>query len=204
MKSPYDVLQISEDATDEQIKEAYRTLARKYQGDDSGMSENKRKMKELDEAYDSIILNRSNYSGGSSRSSQNTTGTYQQSSTQSSDFGDIRSKIKSGRYDDALTILDGIPLSSRNAEWYYLKGTVFYRQGWLEEAEKNLGAACKMEPGNSEYNAAYNNLNQSRSGGYRTERTREKSGCSGCDMCSGLLCADCCCECMGGDLIRCC
>ena len=29
-------------------------------------------------------------------------------------------------------------------------------------------------------------------------------GCSVCDICNGLICADCCCECMGGDLIGCC
>ncbi|HBN81189.1 MAG TPA: molecular chaperone DnaJ, partial [Ruminococcaceae bacterium] len=28
--------------------------------------------------------------------------------------------------------------------------------------------------------------------------------CSACDACSSLICADCCCECMGGDLIPCC
>ena len=37
-------------------------------------------------------------------------------------------------------------------------------------------------------------------GGYHTSG----GGCSTCDICSGLMCADCCCECMGGDLIRCC
>ena len=49
-----------------------------------------------------------------------------------------------------------------------------------------------------------NKVNNARSGGYRTERHSEKKGCSGCDMCTGLICADCCCECFGGDLIPCC
>ena len=40
-------------------------------------------------------------------------------------------------------------------------------------------------------------------GGYNTG-SYGGGGCSACDLCSGLICADCCCECMGGDLIRCC
>ncbi|MCR4614618.1 MAG: DnaJ domain-containing protein [Clostridiales bacterium] len=193
MRNPYEVLQVSENASDAEIKEAYRKLARRYQEEGSERAQGK--LKELDEAYDTIILSRS--SNGSNYSGQY--------SSAGSDFGDIRAKIKSGRYEDALTLLDGIPTAYRNAEWHYLKGTVFYRQGWLEEAEKNISAACAMDPGNPEYNAAYQNINSSKSGGYRTERTARKNGdCSACDLCSTLLCADCCCECMGGDLIKCC
>ena len=59
-----------------------------------------------------------------------------------------------------------------------------------------------------EYRAAYNqlmwqrNTGTNRQGPYRTQG--QTNGCNGCDMCSGLICADCCCECMGGDLISCC
>ena len=90
----------------------------------------------------------------------------------------------------------------RNAEWYYLKGIVHHRRGWLEEAIKNYQTACSMDPTNNEYSAALNGINNSRNGGYRTAKSGN-SGCSGCDICSGLLCADCCCECFGGDIIPC-
>ena len=62
MRNPYNVLNISENATDEEVKEAYRNLARKYQSDSysSGpLAEIAvKKMRELDDAYDAIILSR--------------------------------------------------------------------------------------------------------------------------------------------------
>ena len=70
----------------------------------------------------------------------------------------------------------------------------------FDEAYKNYSTACSMEPQNREYTDAFNNLNNNASGGYRTSHEKG-TGCSACDICSGLMCADCCCECMGGDLI---
>lgn len=209
MKNPYEILGIPENASDEQIKAAYRELARKYQSDDDASSRAQNKMREIDEAYDNIILNRSR-SGGRDESSyqRQTEPDYTDSSAQYDGLGDIRAKIKSNRLDDAETLLDGIPPTNRSAEWYYLKGTVQQRHGWLEEALKNLESAVNMDPNNREYRAALNNIQSSRFGGYRQseapQRNRRSGDCGFCDMCSGLLCADCCCECMGGDLIPCC
>ena len=102
-------------------------------------------------------------------------------------------------------LLDGTPAGSRDAEWYFLKGSVLYKKGWLEEAYNHFATAVRMDPGNMEYRTALNQMNMQRqTGGYRTSRQNHSGGCSGCDMCSGLLCADCCCECAGGDLISCC
>lgn len=197
MRNPYSVLGIPDGAPPEQVKAAYKELARKY-GDDiaAGSQSAQKKMEELDSAYDSIIMNfSSSYSGGCSYAGV-------------ADFADIRDKIRSGRLDDAEIILDGMPDTVRSAEWYYLKGTVQQKRGWLEEAAKNFGAACGMDPSNSTYAAAYDNINSARAGGYRTARksgrSRRDSDCGFCDLCSGLLCVDCCCECMGGDLIPCC
>ena len=162
--------------------------------------EAKAKMAELDRAYDEIIMSRS----GSSYSTQSSySDASYKSYTAPSDFSDIRDKIRSGRLDDAQILLDGVPESGRTAEWYFLKGNVQQRKGWLEEAYGNFAAACRLEPSNREYKAAFDNMQNSRSGGYRTVRN-EKRGGSFCDVCSALICADCCCECMGGDLIRCC
>lgn len=199
MNNPYSVLGVNENATDEEIKEAYRVLARKYQNDGysgSPLSDiAKQKMTELDMAYDSIMQNRR---GQTSYSSNNA---YYNSN--SSQFGDVRKQINSGRIDDAETILDGIPNDMRNAEWYYLKGLIQQRRGWFDESYKNYSKACQMDPGNIEYTNAFNSLNNNSNGGYRQTRN-SNSGCSGCDICSGLICADCCCESMGGDLIPCC
>ncbi len=206
MKNPYEVLGIQENANDDQIKQAYKELARKYNEDNystgplSGIAQ--KKMQEIDDAYDSIIMNRgSNF--GSDNTQHKEEQNYQYNRPPRSEYNDIRTTIQNGRVDDAETLLDGIPPGIRNAEWYYLKGTVHSRRGWLEEAIKNYQTACNMDPNNSEYSAALNSINKSRSGGFRTENS-SNGGCSGCDICTGLLCTDCCCECFGDDLIPCC
>ena len=197
MNDPFAVLGVSQNATDEQIRQAYRLSARRLQQQidaNENVDYAKQKMQELDAAYDAVILSRS---GGSYGSAQ---GSY---SSPSSDYSDIRRTILAGRLDDAQTILDGIPEGRRDAEWYFLKGSVQQRKGWLEEASGNFAAACRLDPSNAEYRAAYDDMQNSRSGGYRTQRSGN-GRVSPCDVCTGLMCADCCCECMGGDLIRCC
>lgn len=196
MNDPYKVLGISPNATEEEIKEAYRDLARKYQKDNyegSPLSDiAAQKMKELDEAYDAVIT---------ARRSANTADHSQQHTKQSDhgggDYYDVRMKISAGRIDDAEMILDGVPEAQRQAEWNFLKGTIQYKRGWFEEAHKRFTLACQMDPLNKEYRAALNQLNHQRSGGYRT--AAGPAGCTACDCCSSLICADCCCECFGGN-----
>ena len=192
MANPYEVLGIPTSATDDQIKEAYRNLARMYQpqnfSDDFSRNEASKKMQELNDAYDTIIQLRQN--------------TYSYST--GNEYDDVRRKINEGRLDDALTILEGIPFEKRDAQWHYLKGTIQQRRGWFNEAAINFEDAAKMEPGNREYREAYKNIKNTQQGQYREDRRGDNGGCSGCDVCSSLMCADCCCECMGGDLIRCC
>lgn len=196
MRNPYEVLGIPVGSSAEQIKDAYKTLARKYQDDPSPAAA--KKMEELNQAYDSIIMN---YSSPNSYSD----GGY---STPNTDYSDIKSKINRGRLDDAQILLDGIPEFNRDAQWYYLKGVIMQKRGWLEEAANNFDAACRLDPSNNTYKMAYNKVFNNRNGGYRTERRRsrnekEKSkGC--CSCCCDLICADACCECVGGDLIPCC
>lgn len=187
MRNPYEVLGVPQGASTEQINAAYRELLRRYQ--DSGESN---KVDELNAAYDSIIAGA--YTGSSSG----------RSFYGESDYSDIKAKINSGRLDDAEILLDGMPDSRRDAQWFYLKGTIQQKRGWLEEAAKNFATASNLDPSNNTYKMAYNKVNNARSGGYRTERKSGNSGCSGCDICTGLICADCCCECFGGDLIPCC
>ena len=201
MKDPYAVLGIDRNATDEQIKEAYRELARKYHPDrysDNPLSDlAKEKMQEINEAYDSIM---------NSRKHRNNSGAGANYNNPSSKFADIRSYITAGRVEEAQELLDGIPMENRDAEWYFLNGTVLYRRGWFDQAYTSFATACRMDPTNAEYRTALNNAQkQTRvqyNNPYRTYGTGNE--CSGCDVCQGLICADCCCECLGGDLIRCC
>lgn len=197
MKDPYQILNITPDATDEQVRDAYRALARKYQSENyenSPLSDMAaKKMDEINAAYDAIITMRRSQSGPAQ--SGYTGG--------ASSLGDIRSKINANRIDDAETLLDGIPPQARGAEWYFLKGTVQYKRGWLEEATKNYRTACQLDPNNPEYQAAFRQVNHPRSGGYHAPRTNA-AGCSACDICTGLMCADCLCDCCGADGTPCC
>ncbi len=213
MTDPYKVLGVSATATDEEIKEAYRALVKKYHPDqysDTPLAELAgEKMKEINEAYDTIIAQRKNRAaGGYSRSNYSYGGYSTAGSNASSSFSDVRNYIMSGRIADAEQLLNGVPVESRNAEWYFLKGTVLYRRGWLEEAKEHFTRACQMDPGNPEYQSALNQAMNQRSGfygGYNPNmHMNNVGGCNTCDICNSLICADCCCECMGGDLIPCC
>ncbi len=200
MNNPYDVLGISPNATDDEVKAAYREQARKYHPDnytDNPLSDlAQEKMQEINEAYDTIVRERKQKRG--SGSSAGPAG----QSAGPSRYPDIREMLRGGRVLDAEMLLDGIPAGSRDAEWYFLKGSVLYRKGWLEDAYSHFSRACQMDPNNREYRDHLNQMEAQRRGGMY--RRQSGGGCSGCDVCSSLICADCCCECMGGDLIRCC
>ena len=202
MNDPYAVLGVSRDASDEQIKAAYKELARKYHPDnyaDNPLSDLAAdKMKEINEAYDSIMNSRRGSSSGAKGSGYN--------KNAPSDFPEIRSLINSGRLEQAQELLDGVPPSGRNAEWYFLNGTVLYRRGWFDEAFTSFVRAAQMDPSNAEYQSAVNSARRQAGKvnnpyGYYGGGGRE---CTACDVCQGLICADCCCERMGGDLIGCC
>ena len=195
MRNPYEVFGLDSSANMDQVKNAYREMARRYSGDADIM-------RELDEAYDAIVMNGGSYNTSSTYGNTDGYTEYQQTS----EFGDIRAKLNSGRIDDAEMLLDGIPIQRRNAEWFYLKGTIQHRRGWLESAGESFRRAHELDPSNPEFEAAFNQLNREKKGTFREERrSTENSGCGDpCKICSGLMCADCCCECMGGDLIRCC
>ena len=199
--NPYSVLGVNENSSEDEIKDAYRKLAKNYHiMASNGESDAFQKMEELDRAYDEIMLLRNN--GYSANSQYRNTDYVDYGSSQ---FSDVREKINIGRYEDAEMILDGIPSDLRTAEWYYLKGRIQQNRGWFDEAYKNYATACSKEPKNAEFKNAFDNLNNYTNGGYRqTHNKSSNSGCSSCDICSGLICADCCCECFGGDLIPCC
>lgn len=203
MKDPYSILGVSRNATDEEIKSAYRELAKKYHPDayaNNPLSDlAAEKMQEINEAYDTIMNGRRHGSRSSS-----TSGGY----SGSSNFADVRSLIASGKIEQAQEVLDGIPPEKRDAEWYFLNGTVLYRRGWFDNAFTSFSTACRMDPTNPEYREAFARMQKGQGGfvnnPYRSNGNMGGSGCDICDVCQTLWCADCCCECMGGDLISCC
>lgn len=198
LNNPYDYLGVSRNAEERQIMDAYRRLAGQIQNSDMSDEEKNLKMKELDDAYDTVLAEKRGTTAYQSGGSSYYDSSYNNDSD--SQFADIRAQLNSGRIDDAETVLDGIHSSMRTAEWYFLKGVIHQRRGWLNEAYRCYQTACRLDPQNPEYAAALNSMNNNANGAYKTS----KGGSGLCDICSGLLCADCCCKCMGGDLLPCC
>ena len=145
MKDPYAVLGVSKNASDDEIKNAYRELARKYHPDnytDNPLSDLAgEKMKEINEAYDQIMNSRrsgkhnNGYAGGFNTDA-------------SSSCPEVRNHNNPGRPAQAQEILAGVPPQSRNAEWYFLNGTVLYRRGWFDQAFTSFATASRMDPSN--------------------------------------------------------
>lgn len=198
MKDPYSVLGISPNASDEEVKRAYRELARKYHPDnyqDNPLADlAEEKMKEINEAYDLIERQRSGGGGYQTQGGYQAQGGYQtQRSYQSAQTADpffqkVRQVIRAGNLDAAERLLTQ-EATTKNAEWYFLMGAVCYRRGWLDEARQNYQMAVQMEPGNMEYRQAYAMMSQGgvsyRPAGYDT------TGACDNDCCSTYLCISC-------------
>ena len=196
MRDPYEVLGVSPDAGDDEVKRAYRELARKYHPDNyvnnplADLAEEK--MKEINEAYDAITKSRSG--GGSGYAQQSGGYGYGYGSGQQSRgagsavFAQARQAVSANDLDRAEQILQGAP--SRNGEWYFLMGSIAYRRGWLDEARQNYQIAVQMEPGNMEYRQA---LGMMQRGGYGYQPDMVGTSCDGMDCCTALLCMNCMC-----------
>ncbi|MCQ2431510.1 MAG: J domain-containing protein [Clostridia bacterium] len=206
MTDPYKILNVPRTANDEEVKKAYRALARKYHPDNYAGSDladmAQEKMKEINEAYDLIRKERSANGTRPAQSYGQGTGggtyTHEDASTTTAR---IRFLINAGRFDEAAVLLDSIGEPSRGAEWNYLKGCILLQKGWYFEAQRYFEIACYMDPANQEYAAAMENI---RSSANQYGKTYQSSDCTPCKVITALICADGLCECCGGDLIRCC
>ena len=213
--NPFVILGVPETANQSEILEAYKAKRSELQEHifDAGEAGDTaaRKITELDDAYQramEIALARATVSGDGA-----------------STFDAVKQAIRNKNPEDAQRELDNI--SNRSAEWHYFQSIIFYEKNWLNDSKKQLEIALSMEPGNAKYSRALENLKKkidgsrpydadgandiyhqtTTEGGGRSYRQRSAGadatdGC--CAACQALWCADCCCECMGGDLIRCC
>ncbi|MBQ9375239.1 MAG: J domain-containing protein [Ruminococcus sp.] len=201
MNDPYKVLGVSPNATEEEVKAAYKELVKKYHPDqfeDSPLkAEAEEKMSEINNAYDEIINSMRSNSYSYANADENSSGV---------NYYEVRRHIQAGDITTADNILDSVPQNVRNAEWYFLKGSVCYTRGWLNEAYQHFSTAVSMAPANAEYRSALNQMDQQRNGYMRGNPMGSyANGRNGqLDCCTTLCCADCCCEMMGGDLIPCC
>lgn len=200
MTDPYKVLGVSPNATDEEVKKAYRQLAVKYHPDNyvnnplSDLAEEK--MKEINEAYDTIQKQRA---GGSSSSSYgysdfSRSGFNTSSSSSNPDFAEVRRKINAGDIMGAESILSKTPADKRNAEWNFLMGCLYIRKGNYFDAQRYLETACYMDPNNTEYRNMRDNLRRSSRGSAGPySSSGSASDCDMCDICGALMCMNCLC-----------
>ncbi len=193
MSDPYQILGISRDATDDEVKKAYRKLCRKYHPDANINKPNAQeaadKFNEVQQAYDRIINERKNggfgnyggYSGFGSYGGQASAG--------SSDEYSLRIQaaanyINSRHFREAINVLNSI--SRRTAEWYYLSALANAGVGNNYAAVEQAKTAASMDPSNP----VYQNLAQSLSGG--SYRYDDMSGDYGGVRGTGNTCADMC------------
>ena len=190
MSDPYEVLGVSPSASDDEIKRAYRELVKKYHPDnynDNPLADlAEAKMKEINEAYDIIVKQRTQggyqtaggYTGGGSQTGY---------SGRSTVFAQVRQLINQGNLSEAESLLQ--MSSTRNAEWYFLTGSIAYRKGWMDEARQNFWTACNMDPTNFEYRQALNSMGMT--------ATRGAYGGGSDDLltlCTTLCCLNCLCN----------
>ncbi len=186
MRDPYSVLGVSPSASDEEVKKAYRDLARRYHPDNyqnnplADLAEEK--MKEINEAYDTITKQRSGGAPGGYQQG------YQQSYQRTADptYIRVRNLINAGDLNSAEQLL--FEMGRKDGEWYFLSGSIAYRRGWLDEAMQNYAQAVQLDPNNMEYRQALAMMQRGAMGGYRPMGYSS----AGCDPCTTYLCCSMC------------
>ena len=155
MQDPYRVLGVSPQATDDEVKKAYRALAKKYHPDvNNGSADAEARMKEVNEAYSTVMKWRregtgaSGYEGNHGGGRQGYAGgTYGSANPH---MQAARNYIRAGHFQEAMRVLESI--MERNAEWYYLCGEASLGLG------NRVAALISMNPNNFEYRALLSRL----------------------------------------------
>ena len=215
IEDPYKVLGVSPDASDEEVKRAYRRLAKKYPPAlNPGDQEAARKMQEVNAAYEQIKnpekFQQQQSSGGYGSYGggyYDPFGGYRQQQSYGGQTGDQYQQaayqyIRFGRFQEALNALTRS--AERNARWYYLSALANDGLGNQVTALEHIRRAVSMEPDNPEYLSA---LEQIENGGaaYRRHAGNFRGFSMGGDPCTNLcLCYMANIFCCGGRGMFCC
>ena len=169
VSDPYKVLGLSPDATDEEVKAAYRKLAKKYHPDlNPGNQRAADRMNEINAAYEQIKNPQPQDSfGGSYGGSYGGayggaySGAYQSYETgERNELKAARNFIRARQFAQAINALSGVPVSQRDGEWYYLHAIANFNMGNRVAAMDSARRACAAEPGNARYRQLLEQIQQ--------------------------------------------
>lgn len=181
MQDPYRVLGVSQSASEDEIKKAYRSLAKKYHPDvNNGSAEAEARMKEVNEAYSQVMKMRREGTTNANQGGYNSYGGYGSAGGYGSygsygggygnpggygGYGSYGGQGRSASSDPKLTAARNYVHSGhyqeamhvledvreRSAEWYFLSGEASLGLGNRVAALNYARQAVSMEPDNFEY-----------------------------------------------------